>query len=439
MPGGEGQEVKEEKTLNQKAQDTLQEYLDKKELRDVGYKKIYGTNPTLFQAFPEKERKEVENMKVELPPDLSEEEFMTVVMGAMSADERMNDRLTSSSKFGDDYTFNHTFMTDNLTRESGDDRFSEFEQVVVDGRKKAIEAVEKYKKTGDKSDILKYQESFLEGMKTQLSLQNGKDNEIQRMDLYALVMAGRILQKPEFKDKYRDNALINMSNTDKVLNLSEQSIRKKKELLDNVPPKNSKEREEPLVDIVLTAYIAKHQKEKQQAIMQNLKTETQKYEQIKQNSISEIKAKSDEFLTHEKYKDQEVPSDSDIQKVREKIDQIDELFDVLDGADSSFMNLFAGNQEKFAAVKQSLKELKEFSKTMDLTPGSEDFNTYIGLSKKAEEATKDYLDYKKEHHTDSKYEKKRIRAVDQVYHSLTFKRKSIQAWNEKGVDKEFTR
>lgn len=548
--------------LSEKAKQSQQVFQDK--LNQIpgtskGYYKLYGSKPELFNVFPEAEKKEIESMKVDLPEGITEEDFMTAVMGAMSGDERMSERLTSSSKYGSDYDFNHVYMTDNLVKEGGDKRFSGFEKVCVDGRKKAIQAVEEYKK-GNKEPLQKYQKQFLEGMKTQIGRNDSKEKDVTRHDMYWAKLAYGLLQKPEFEEMKKDNAIANMYNQAKQLDYTEKNIQRKKELIEEMPEPKSKEREDKLVDIVLGEYIMTHYSRKLDVLKEQNKADFRKtaeewgytkkdddfvvgnfnpeadglanqqaknnvdgidmmlmeeggYEKVKELYAEEIKqtplfqmlneadedmlgsqletatdtlnmlkggfkdfrtkvppqyeeqankrnaeaaktfnreAEKEKILAklkplsdkeHERreYNTYEVASGDEEFRIKESLEQINDIFKDLDNADPSFRKLFAGNQEKFKAVKESLKELNEFAKNMDITPGSMDFNRYNDLSRNVEKAATEYLDYKKEHHTDSSYEKKRIKAVDKVKNALQYKRRSLQAWNERQLDNADTK
>lgn len=545
MPKGKSQRV-------QQTQQRNNDRLTMRTERQSPYLKIYGAKPELFDAFPPEERKEIENMTVDLPEGITEEEFAMAVMGAMSDDERMNDRLTSSSKYGSDYDFNHVYMTDNMVKEGGDDRFNGFEKVMVDARKKAIEAVEDFK-NGNKEKIHYYHNKFIDGMTTVIGKQGNEEKDVQRTDLYSLEMAGKLLEKPEFKDRLKEGAVTNLSNFSKIQNITVDNLKRKNEFLENIPEKGTKEREDKLVDIVLSSYILNHNVKKakdakdalvsefrnkavewghksggtfttgntdpeatvlsekvakntvdgiemmlasedgynkikelygdaiknsplftmlkdadddelcnifetssdtlkmtnadfkdfkevsippqyEEEAKQRTESGLKEIEETKKTVLDDLKIRSDEFLRHKKYEDQEVSSGDKEDKIRESLGQIDDLLSVLEDADPSYRKLFAGNQEKFAAVKESLKELNEFVKNMDTTPGSMDFNKYNDLSRKVEEKAADYLGYKKDNHTNSSYERKRISAVDKVHDALEYKRRSIQKWNETRFD-----
>ena len=530
--------------------EALQEKLDKRKDRKDVYSKLYGSKPALVPSFPKEEKEGIESMPVELPEGLSEEDFMMAVMGAMAADERMNVPLSTSSNDGVFYRFNLIYMTDNMTGklDAGETaRMRGFEKVMLDGRKKAIEAVELYK-SGDKSKLTEYQQSFLNAAKTLVETAEPKENIVYSNQDYVYELAGELIDREEFKEKNQDAASLNLRNVYKIQKLEADNIVRKQQLLENIPPEGSKEREDKLVDIVLTAYIAGYSQEyknketekqgkiltdefvklghkkgdlfveskvkpygkyladlkranevtandlmlygengfeqlkelygesikksvvfqmllmadkdslgnllgmvedtihathdsldnfKDAKIPQELQEKAAKmsepYEaelqKMRQTKVESLKEPSKEFLRHKKYESEEVRVSEDEGAVKSKLGRIDNLLGRLKDADPAWRRAFAGNQDKFAAVKESLTKLNTFAKTMNTEPGSEDYNEYIRLSKETEKAAQEYMEYKKTNHSDSEYEKKRIATVEAVHDALMYKRRSIADWN----------
>ena len=540
------------KTKNQIQQEEYQKMFDAKNEISSIYKRVYGVKPQLFNEFPKKEKEIVENMTVDLPEGLSEEEFMMVMMGAISADERMHNELSGSSNDGHFYRFNHVYMTDNMLVKLDDNREGKrmkgFEKVLVDARKNALDAVEAYKK-GDKSLVQKYQQQFLDGAKQLAEIPEGSEKMLTKKGDYFFELAGKYIDQPGFREKNQDAASVNLRNYCHAHQVAKENVKRKQQMLEKVPPKGSKEREKQLIDVIASGYIVSRnrvrlEKEKDANIklvqeeygkmghdkgsifysqhgapfgyymsdksMINTVTgvdlilqEENGYEKIKEmygesikktdlfqmlmneddeklgNSLetvnlmiemkkesfedfkevaipqqlqekAEVMSKpgkeetgemlkehiegiqelSKEYKRHEKYRDQEVLQSGRKEDVRRSLNQIDDILANLEKADPSWRKMFSGKQDKFANVKESLKKLNEFSKNMDIEPGSPDYNQYIQLSKEVEKAAEEYLSDKKINHSDSNYEKKRIETVDAVHDALMYKRRSIAIWND---------
>ncbi|MCR5624666.1 MAG: hypothetical protein K6G11_05415 [Lachnospiraceae bacterium] len=102
----------------------------------------------------ENEKSEYNNITIDVPEELDDEIVTALVLGACLDSKKMHEKLTSSSSNDasdtDNYKLNSDYLIENIAM--GDNRSEKFVPVMIDGKKKAIEAIEAYK-NGDKTKV----------------------------------------------------------------------------------------------------------------------------------------------------------------------------------------------------------------------------------------------------------------------------------------------
>ncbi len=226
-------------------------------------KAVLGPKGKLYEGTPLK--KEYDEIEVDVPEGLTEEQVTAIIIGAMMQPDRLDGPLTGSSFPPGTTTFwefNQNFIVENLVKQNEVKRVQNLSNVIVQARKDAQEAIRAYQ-NGDMEPVKQMLNNYVDYAMRDAAQRTYNTGSLKPELLYSnvkkgVMLAGEMTGEEPFgvTGTVSEVKRLRATAESKQISLLENAVGIKQKLLTEPSAPGSEERENQVAEMLFAEYIA---------------------------------------------------------------------------------------------------------------------------------------------------------------------------------------